>query len=290
MVAADHIIARAPNHLGDGVMALPALLALSKVCGRFEIQAPPWGAELYRDLDGKVVERGPMPAADIAVLFPPSFRVAWEARRARRRVGVASDWRGLLLTDVVDCGLHQAGTYRALAAAVGASVEGAPIFGRTGDLGAPEVAPGHIGLNPISKAGVVREWQGFRRLAARFERPVVFYGGPGEERRVQAHGGGYPLRVGLSLARFAQSLRRCALFISNDSGAAHFARACGVPTLVVYGSTTAARTGPPGASAVEGPDLDCRPCYGRRCMRALECLDIPVERVFSEAQRVLSDG
>lgn len=289
MVAAVHIIARAPNHLGDGVMALPALSAVSKLSGRFEIQAPSWGVDLYADLDATILERGPMPRAAIAILFAPSFHVAWEARRARRRVGVASDWRRFLLTDIVEEGLHQADTYRALAAAVGANVDSVPRFASRQTPSSKSDKRGHIGLNPISKAGAVREWSGFRELAGRFESSVVFYGGPGEEQQLGVHGVGFPMRVGLSLPAFARALQDCRLFISNDSGAAHFARACGVPTLVIFGSTTAARTGPEGAFAVEGPALHCRPCYGRRCRFELGCLDISVQSVLSAALQVL-DG
>ena len=84
----------------------------------------------------------------------------------------------------------------------------------------------------------------------------------------------------MSLPAFAAALRRCAVFVSNDSGAAHFARACGVPTVVVHGSTTARRTGPAGAVPVEGPDLPCRPCYRKSCpFPAIPCLDVSVASV-----------
>src|SRR5690606_38407840 len=51
------IAARAPNHLGDGVMALPALEALARL-GDLTIHAPRWGEALYRDLPARVVPRG----------------------------------------------------------------------------------------------------------------------------------------------------------------------------------------------------------------------------------------
>ena len=42
-------------------------------------------------------------AFDLALLFPNSFRAAWEAYRAEipRRLGYAGHWRRLLLTDVI---------------------------------------------------------------------------------------------------------------------------------------------------------------------------------------------
>lgn len=283
-----HVVARCPNHLGDGVMALPALHALTRVASRLTIQAPRWGADLYRDVAGEVVERGPARAGDVAVLFPPSFRVAWQARRLRRRIGVASDLRRWLLTDVVAEGRHRRDTYAALVAVLGARVDGPPRYGLRGDEEAPDVPPGHLGLNPVSASGAVVEWRGYGELAASADRPVVFYGGPGEEDRVRALAGDHPVRAGLPLPAFAAALGRCAVFVSNDSGAAHFARACGVPTVVVHGSTTPERTGPAGAVAVEGPNVACRPCYAKRCRHSLECLDIAVSRVRSAVDRALA--
>ena len=81
----NRIAARAPNHLGDGVLALPALEALARLVGsrgRFEIYAPAWADDLYRDLPAIVRPRGTMAPADAAALFPPSLRAAIEARYA----------------------------------------------------------------------------------------------------------------------------------------------------------------------------------------------------------------
>nr|MBA2319762.1 hypothetical protein [Deltaproteobacteria bacterium] len=65
------ILAVAPRHLGDGVMALPALAALARV-GDLVIRAPAWGATLYRDvpatLDSAEVD-GAGADADVAVVF-----------------------------------------------------------------------------------------------------------------------------------------------------------------------------------------------------------------------------
>lgn len=287
-----HVVARAPNHLGDGVMALPAMHALARVA-RVTIQAPVWGPDLYRDVEAQVVARGPMPDADVAVLFPPSLRVAWQARRIPRRIGVVADARGWLLTDRVGEGVHQADTYAALVAVLGAQTQGAPVFASRPVDEAPDVPEGHIGLNPISKAGAVRQWPGFSALAGRMTTPVVFYGGPGEAGAVSQIAGRRPQQVGLSLPSFAMALRRCIRFVSNDSGAAHFARACGVETVVVYGSTTPERTGPAGSRAVSGT-ASCRPCYGSTCRQrrwwrrgpaALSCLELSVESVAREVLR-----
>lgn len=280
--ARGRIAVRAPNHLGDGVMALPALHALSRL-GALTIHAPRWGPDLYRDVDAAVAPRGPM-AGDVAVVLAPSLRAAWESRGCRRRIGVPGDWRAWLLTDPVPPRRHQAETYAALAARAGALVSGAPAWPPRAADPAVDVPAGHLALVPMAGAGKVREWPYFAELARRVRAPVVFYGGPGEEARVAAVAGAYPQRVGLPLPAFSSALRRCAAVVANDSGSAHFARAVGVPVVAVFGSTVPERTGPHGAVAVQGPALACSPCYGRACRAAepMRCLErIPVEAVLS---------
>lgn len=270
-------------------MALPALRALSEV-GELTIHAPGWGADLYRDVPARVVPRGLLAQGDVAVLFAPSLRAALEAWRLPRRVGVASDHRGWLLTDRVAPGRHTSETYARLAEAVGGRVTGTPAYARRGTDGAPEVPNGHVGLVPVS-ASPIREWPGFAALARRLETPVVVYGGPGEEERVHRASGGRRTVVGLDLPSFAAALSRCVLLVANDSGAAHFARACGVPVLVVYGPTEPERSGPPGAAAMRGPPLWCAPCYAQRCRNReapRACLDIPVATVHAAIAEALA--
>jgi len=270
-------------------MALPALHALSEV-GEVTIHAPRWGGELYRDVRARVMPRGRMAGGDVAILFAPSLRAALEAWRLPRRVGVASDHRGWLLTDRVAPGRHQGETYTRLAAAVGASATGPPVYARRATDRTPEVPEGHVGLVPVS-ATPMREWPGFAALARRLDVPVVVYGGPGEEERVRRVSGGRPMVVGLDLPSFGAALSRCALLVANDSGAAHFARACGTRVLVVYGPTDAERSGPHGAAAVRGPVMECAPCYGRRCTNRgapRGCLDVPVATVHAAVTAALA--
>jgi len=283
MGAREVIYARAPSHLGDGVMALPALAALSRI-GPLIIGAPRWGPDLYRDVPATVIAADARAQADVAVLFKPSLGAALAVRHIPRRLGVPSDGRRLLLTDVVEEGAHQADTYVALVARLGAKAVGAPVYEGHADDPTVAVPKGHVGLNPISKAGSVREWQGYAELAMSSPDPVVFYGGPGEHDRVAAHAGDFPMRVGLSLPAFASALQQCAVFITNDSGAAHFARAVGAPVVVIHGSTTGARSGAAGSRPVEGPDMPCRPCYGSSCEVGLGCLAIPVSAVAAAAR------
>jgi len=280
----DALFVRAPNHLGDGVMALPAIAALAASARRCRIAAPPWGELLYRGLGARWVPKATPPERDEqAVLLAPSFRAAWQARRARRRVGLASDGRRLLLSDSTPPpGLHRSEDYRAVAALIGVEVRGAPRFEPTpAEREAWAALPVHVGLNPVSVSGAPVQWPGFAELAEALDEPARVYCGPGEGPEAQAQVPGGELLEGLPLGELAGALQRCRVMVSNDSGVAHFAAACGVRVVVIHGSTTAATTGIAGASPIEGPELPCRPCYRKRCDIGVPCLTgVPVERVL----------
>ena len=184
-----------------------------------------------------------------------------------------------------------------MAAAVGAEASGVPQISRDPSLAIPQLPRGHIGLNPVvrgPRGPSTRAWPGFGLLAQQLRRrwpsrSVVAYAGPGEQAALEEARVDGLQAVGLSLGSFVAALTRCAVFVSNDSGAAHVARACGVPTVVVYGSTRPEHTGPDGARSVVGPPRTCSPCYRQRCPFGVECLDIPVDAVASAVDELLAD-
>jgi heptosyltransferase-2 len=116
------ILVRAPNWVGDAVMAIPALEAIRRTHGAAEIAilARPGVADLYRDqpFANKIMEFensgrhkgwwgreklvGEMRRErfDLAVLLQNAFEAGWLAWRAGipERLGYARDGRGLLLT------------------------------------------------------------------------------------------------------------------------------------------------------------------------------------------------
>ena len=77
------LLIRAPDHLGDGVMALPAISALSRLATCI-IEAPRWGDVLYAGL-GSIIRPGGAPRAEAAVLLKPSLGAAWAVRHIPRR-------------------------------------------------------------------------------------------------------------------------------------------------------------------------------------------------------------
>lgn len=254
-------------------MALPAIEALARL-GPTLVGAPAWGPTLYGHLDLQVQGPTPVPRAQTAVLFPPSFRVAWQARHIPERIGFRGELRSALLsTALTRSPGHREEHYAALARAAGASPEGPPRLPTPAPD--PQAPLDHVALIPVSPSGEPVMWPGFRQLADRVDRPVVYLG-PGE-RWESPH----PTHS-LPLDRLMAWLMRARVVVSNDSGVSHLARALGRPTLVLHGSTVPARTGAAGSLAVEGPDLPCRPCYKKRCsVGRAPCLDIGVERVLA---------
>ncbi len=300
--AGARLFIRAPNHLGDAIMAMPSILALVESASQAWIAVPAWGQWLFASCGASILEPRQVPStATVAVIMAPSFRAAWLARRIPRRIGLATDARWPLLSDAIQpAGLHRSQDYRNLAAVLGVRVSSLPSIVIPARARKEwEEFPQHVALNPVSRSGSTVQWPGFASLRERLEQRVTVYAGPGEAgRATQATGlaisdgrsgetnNSNHLLAGLPLERVVGALSRCQIMVSNDSGMAHFAAACGVPTIVIHTSTTASRTGAPGALALEGPDMPCRPCYRKTCTEGLACLRVPVEHVL-EAVRTL---
>lgn len=74
--------------------------------------------------------------------------------------------------------------------------------------------------------------------------------------------GSFPLRVGPSLKDFCDLLRRCSLFVGNDSGPLHLAQQCGAPVIGIYGPGDPIVTGPRSITAnrLIYHSFPCSPC------------------------------
>jgi heptosyltransferase-2 len=184
------LIVRAPNWLGDAVMALPALAAVRRAFeGRtIVLAATPAIAPLFEERtparpDEILTVDGAREAvqlrdarADAILLLRNSFGSAWTARRSAipERWGYRADWRGLLLTRGVRRPrrpVHQVEYYLELVrglgieAAAGESVPAIEALPSTRDkadamLAAAGVAPGErmIGFAPGAAYGHAKRW------------------------------------------------------------------------------------------------------------------------------------
>jgi lipopolysaccharide heptosyltransferase I len=95
----------------------------------------------------------------------------------------------------------------------------------------------------------------------------------------------------LSLVELGSRLQALDLLIANDSGPVHLAAAVGTRTLVLFGPTDPARTGPYGEGhRVLSAPAPCAPCYRRRChVHGHACLDsILPDQVAGVARSMLS--
>lgn len=288
---------RLPDHLGDTVLATPALAALGRL-GPCWTAGPAPCAAVARAVLG--APPGPCPdRVDQVVLLKPALRAVFEGPRCGRRIGLATDHRWPWLDRaVVPQGAHRQQDLDAVAAAAGAAPAGAPRLPPGWAGPAPAAPPpGLVLLLPLSATGATVDWPGHRpladRLAAAGHRPV-FAAGPGQDGELAALAGPHRCLPALPLAALAAWMLAAAAVVGNDSGLTHLAaavrRGAGRPPATVIGvagSTDPARTGAPGARWLRAPAPPCWPCYRGRCPHQRGCLDLPVGPVAAAVQDAL---
>lgn len=314
------MVIRAPNHLGDFVMALPALRAAAPTA----VVVPRWLAPLA-ELAGFTTipfDRGTAGLArailDLrrrrfsrGILLTPSFSSALMLRLGgvRTRRGTNTDHRRFLLTSIVDRRLiahtHRSSVYMLLATGEMPRQRPVPSLhvpqplraGFRALVGTPERL---IGIFPGSNAPS-RTWDAMRfhtvaqQLAAGAR--VVVFGGPAETERTRAVAGEVAIDLGgqTGLPLLAAGLAECDLVISNDSGPLHLAAAVGSHTISLWGAGDPSETGPPpGHTVIRPQELPCLECVKNVCPRRgkgffladayMECLQlITPEQVIAAA-------
>jgi len=292
-------VVRAPNHLGDVVLALPALAAETcdvwVVRGLAPVLAMALGTERVRAFD-----RGPRGALRAAaglrragyregVLLTPSFSAAWMMRwgGVARLRGTATDGRSWMLSERVAPAalrpLHRINQYRLILGqdpSREARSHRIDVPAPLADRWREELATAQgrlVGLFPGANAPA-RRWPAdrfaalARALSARGERVVVL-GGPEERAMTGAVAAAAPGVMDLGgrtgLADFAAVLSVLDLLVTNDTGPMHLAGAVGTPTVSLWGSSSPDEVRQTGAPdfGVTGPDLPCKPCYRNHCAR-----------------------
>src|SRR5207249_2930648 len=84
-------------------------------------------------------------------------------------------------------------------------------------------------------------------------------------------------------------IKRCDLFLTNDTGPMHIAAAFGVPVVTLFGPTDSQTTSPFGSghTVVRHP-VECSPCLLRECPIDHRCMTgITVEQVVRAAESLL---
>jgi len=173
-------------------------------------------------------------------------------------------------------------------------------------LGISESKP-IMGINPGS-VWPTKRWsrQGFsqliRLLQEKFDCQVVLFGGPEDAAVVRLIlddcGAAAISLVGeISMRELPAAIRRCRVFITNDSGPMHIAVAERVPTVAVFCATTPDLGFFPYTqhAIVVEKKLSCRPCTshgGRRCPLGSEACSrlIEPERVLQAVEKLLRNA
>ena len=340
-VEANRIVVRAPNWVGDVVMATPAFRALREnypnahlaVALRPYVQpillGAPWFNEVIATEDRgwgnlwSLAQRLRAGRFDLAVILPNSFRTALEAwlGRVPRRIGYARRGRALLLSDPIAPSRDAHGRfiprnmvdyYLTICEHLGCQGLSqreelfiTPECQARADafLARHQVAPDArlVGLNPGGAFGSSKLWPADRfvvvgdALAGRGFR-IVLFGSPAERPILEkiagamAHKPILPEPGELDLDVLKPLVRRCALLVTNDTGARHYAVALDVPVVTIMGSTSPLYTQVNMENQiVVRVDVDCGPCQKKTCTSDHRCMTlITPDMVLHAASRLLS--
>lgn len=294
-------VIRAPNHLGDVVMALPALaeagadvMVVRGLAPILEMADLPGAViPLDRGLRGFLAAVGTLRRRGYGrgSLLSASFSAAWLLRwgGVGRLRGTATDGRTVLLSDAIDPaelrGMHRVDAFRVL---LGLRPSGEP---RPHRLRAPSlrmeewrgvIGAGSSGGRPLvallpGSNAPARRWPADRfgslGRALATDSTVIVLGGPAERALTARVAAAVPGAVDLGgrtdLFDLAAVLAISDVAVTNDSGPMHLAGALRTPTVSLWGSSDPAEVRQLGApdARVEGPTLPCRPCRRNECER-----------------------
>jgi heptosyltransferase-2 len=284
---AGGLVVRAPNHLGELILALPALhymVAVESGAGRRPAVQYMAGMEPILDMAGLEVERLPLEdrravregarqvrgtGARRGILLTPSASSALMFRLGglRSRRGTGGGWRTWLLTDAVPRGpllqRHRVHEFLALVGSEEVEEVGEPpapvlrvpeAVERPGGVGGRRVVALFPGANGESRRWPAGRFSALAQRLAAAGRRVLVLGGPGEEgltEVVASAGAAYGECVDLGgrtdLAGLAEVLAGSDALVTNDTGPMHLAAALGTPVVALEGPADVRQTRPLGA-------------------------------------------
>lgn len=311
------ILVRSSNWLGDAVMSVPAVRRIKRGRPDAYLAVLTWSklGDFWKSLPevDEVISIEPRESVyrvakkirgrfDAAILMPNSPRTGLEVWLAGvpRRVGYHRPWRDFLLNQFIRQPLaprpisHQSNHYLYLAERIGADI----------DEPLPPLAPAEPefnigGLCPGAEYGPAKRWPHFgdvaKRLSEEFGLHWLIFGTSeelslGHELAKQLGSAATDLTGKTNLSELMQSLRRCRLLLTNDTGTMHLAAYLGVPTVSVFGSTEPGLTGPIGEGhIVLRHHVECSPCFLRECPLDFRCMNaVTVAEVVAAASRMLA--
>ena len=258
----------------------------------------------------------------LAILLQNAFEAAFLTFLAGipNRWGYATDGRSFLLSKAVavfrkNSVVHQVQYYQSLIREVvgrsmprGLHLEILDDDTRHVDIRFPELVLGEdeyiIGLNPGAVYGSSKRWfpERFAELADHLMEQIprmvssdarvkcVIVGGRGEDSiacAIAARMNSAPIILSgkTTLRELMVIIKRCSLFITNDTGPMHIAAALKVPLVAIFGSTDPRETAPFGMeNAVVQHAVRCAPCFLRSCPIDHRCMaQVSVQQALDTA-------
>ncbi|MBN1128523.1 MAG: glycosyltransferase family 9 protein [Chitinispirillaceae bacterium] len=312
--------------MGDGIMALPALVFLRKMLPGASIDVfVPQGhlailSRLLQPFSLQSDSLAPLIAAAarhrrydaVVTTVVAAFRVSAEIKaRLAGRFCAGFRYPGEAPTDrLYDYSLplseseHDIDQNLALVAgAIGVSPE-------TADARYPAAVPAGNGTHAPRRSVLVhpgagsgyphKEWpiERYREIIEQLvqrECSVTVLLGPDEAHRYASFSSihGCSICVSHGPETLIAAIRAHRLFIGNDSGPAHCASLLGVPTVTLFGPTSAARTAPRGGNDITiESDMPCAPCHFTRApCKDNKCLkSLSTSRVLTAIEKLLERG
>lgn len=299
MSRAPHLLLMPPNWIGDVIMAQPAMRAIANHyhhmgCERITVSGRPWLRDLLPLLGLPAAEFSTIiPEADIAYLFPNSFRSAWQCRKAGipRIIGYRGQWRRMLLSKSLPHRVslkheHHRGFYLDIARQMDIPVDQSQVMLQLSKecLTAGENALQQHGIDPARAICIApgAQFGGAKcypadsyhqvvsKLAVAGWQPVIL--GMEADRGV-----GEVILAGIdtplwnaagstTLSSAIELIAASQLMLCNDSGLMHIAAGLGIATVTPFGATDPARTAPGGAKVrILYEPAACSPCLQREC-------------------------
>jgi len=311
------VAVRAPNWLGDAVMAVPAIKAVSlalepdklillgrgaleNLFSRYEFVdevisfSRATEAEAHRELNAKGV--------DALLLLTNSFRSAWNGLKtgANIRLGYGGNFRSLLLTHAVKKPekAHITDYYLNLVKALGKGD-----FPQTVEFPLTDAEKkfaesisgldGAVGIPLGAMYGPAKRWPlenlaEFVRLAVNStDRKIVLFGTAAEseeaEKLAEPHAGRVINLTGkTTVGEMAAVMAGCDCIVAIDSGPLHVAGAVSKKVLALFGPTDPEKTAPRSENIkIMRGYANCAPCFKRDCPIGYICMkDITAEKVI----------
>jgi heptosyltransferase I len=245
---------------------------------------------------------------DLVIDLQGLFRSGWMSMRtgAKKRVGFANAREGawLFYTHKVNLPtpeMHAVDRYLAVAQSLGCGITPVefPFHSTTQDLSAvdqllaplntPNFAVLLPGANWETKRWPAEYFASLARELEKWSLKTVVCGGADVEKAAHLIHPTLNLTNKTTLRQLVVLLSRARLVIANDSGPMHIASALGVPLLAIFGPTNPVRTGPYGRlDCVVRHEIDCWPCYGKKCSH-LSCLNhLTVQNVLAAAKKTMN--